>query len=82
MTYYRKENDIDKCIINTINDINVKLENLDKRISNLENNNNNNNVVNNNEKYFYMIKKFQIPYEDYILLNKSYDYFKKDSKKS
>ena len=23
-----------------------------------------------------MIKSFQIPYEDYILLNKSYDYFK------
>ena len=29
---------------------------------------------------FYMIKKFQIPYEDYILLNKSYDYFKEGSK--
>ena len=27
-----------------------------------------------------MIKNFQIPYEDYILLNKSYNYFKKDSK--
>ena len=27
-----------------------------------------------------MIKEFQIPYEDYILLNKSYDYFKEDSK--
>ena len=27
-----------------------------------------------------MNKKFQIPYEEYILLNKSYDYFKKDSK--
>ena len=27
-----------------------------------------------------MIKNFQIPYQDYILLNKSYDYFKKDSK--
>ena len=54
MTYYRKENDIDKYIINTINNINVELENLDKRISNLENDNNN--VVNNNEKYFYMIK--------------------------
>ena len=79
MTYYRKENDIDKYIINTINNINVELENLDKRISNLENNNNNI-VNNNNEKYFYMIKNFQIPYEDYILLNKSYDYFKKDSK--
>ena len=25
-----------------------------------------------------MIKEFQIPYEDYILLNKSYEYFKKD----
>ena len=27
-----------------------------------------------------MIKEFQIPYEDYISFNKSYDYFKKDSK--
>ena len=44
-----------------------------KRISNLENGNNND--ANNNEKYFYMIENFQIPYEDYILLNKSYDYF-------
>ena len=50
MTYYRKENDIDKYIINAINNINVELENLDKRISNLENNNNN--VVNNNENIF------------------------------
>ena len=79
MTYYRKENDVNKCIINTINNINVELENLDKRITNLDNGNNNV-VNNNNEKYFYMIKEFQIPYEDYILLNKSYDYFKKDSK--
>ena len=79
MTYYRKENDIDKYIINTINNINVELENLDKRITNLEDENNNV-VNNNNEKYFYIIKEFQIPYEDYILLNKSYDYFKKDSK--
>ena len=78
MDYYRKENDIGKCIINTINNINVELESLDKRISNLEKGNNN--VVNNNEKYFYMIKNFQIPYEDYILLNKSYDYFKEGSK--
>ena len=77
MTYNRKENDIDESIINTINNINVELESLDKRISNLENGNN---VVNNNEKYFYMIKEFQIPYEDYILLNKSCDYFKEGSK--
>ena len=78
MTYYRKENDIDKFIINTINNINVELESLDKRISNLENGNN---VVNNdNKKYFYMIKEFQIPYEDYVLLNKSYDYLKEVSK--
>ena len=27
-----------------------------------------------------MIKEFQIPYQDYILLNKSYDYFKEGSK--
>ena len=66
MTYYRKNNDdIDKFIIDT----------LDKRISNLENGNNNN-----NEKFFYMIKEFQISYDDYILLNKSYDYFKEGSK--
>ena len=78
--YYRKENDIDKYIINTINNINVELENLNKRISTLENGNNNNVVNNNNEKYFYMIKEFQIPYENDILLNKNYDYFKEVSK--
>ena len=79
MTYYRKDNsDIDKFIIDNINNINSEIESLDKRISNLENGNNNNVV--NNEKYFYMIKEFQIPYEDYILLNKSFDYFKEDSK--
>ena len=82
MTYYRKDtNDIDKFIINSINDINSEIESLDKRITNLENrNNNNNNVINNNKKYFHMIKEFQILYEDYILLNKSYDYFKEGSK--
>ena len=36
MTYYRKENDIDKYIINTINNINVEIESLDKRISKME----------------------------------------------
>ena len=74
MNYYRDKNinDIDKYIIDTINNINVELESLDKRISNLENGDNNNVLKdnNNNEKYFYMIKNFQIPYEDYILLNK------------
>ena len=84
MNYYRDKNinDIDKYIINTINNINVELESLDKRISSLENGDNNNNVLkdNNNEKYFYMIKNFQIPYEDYILLNKTCDYIKSDSK--
>ena len=56
MTYYRKDTtDIDKFIINSINNINSEIESLDKRITNLENGNNNNNVVNNNEKYFYMI---------------------------
>ena len=81
MTYYRKDNnDIDKFIIDTINNINTEIESLDKRISNLENGNNDNVVNNNNKKYFYMIKEFQIPYEDYILLNKSYDYFKEGSK--
>ena len=44
MNYYRDKNidDIDKYIINTINNINVELESLDKRISSLENGNNNN----------------------------------------
>ena len=74
MAYCRKDNDdMDKFIIDTINNINVEIKSLDKRISNLENGNN-------NEKYFYMIKKFQIPYEDYLSLNKSYDYFKSGSK--
>ena len=81
MEYYRKDNnDIDKFIIDTINNINSEIESLDKRISNLENGNINNVVNNNNEKYFYMIKEFQISYEDYILLNKTYDYFKENSK--
>ena len=81
MNYYRDKNinDIDKYIIDTINNINVELESLDKRISNLENGDNNV-LKDNNEKYFYMIKNFQIPYEDYILLNKTYDYIKSDSK--
>ena len=58
MAYYRKDNDdIDEFIIDTINNINVEIKSLDKRISNLENGNNN--VVNNNNvKYFYMIKNF------------------------
>ena len=83
MKYYRKDNnnDIDKFIIDTINNINSEIISLDKRISNLENGNSNNVVNNdNNEKYFYMIKEFQIPYEDYILSNKSYDHFKEGSK--
>ena len=82
MTYYRKDNnnDINKFIIDNINNINSEIESLDKRISNLENGNVNNVVNNNNEKYYYMIKEFQIPYEDYILLNKSYEYFKEGSK--
>ena len=68
MTYYRKDNnDIDKFIIDTVNNINLEIKSLDKRISNLENENNNDFVNNNNEKYFYMIKEFQIPYEDYII---------------
>ena len=57
MEYYRKDNDdIDKFIINTINNINSEIESLDKKISNLENGNNNY-VINNdiNGKYFYMI---------------------------
>ena len=81
MNYYRDKNinDIDKNTIDTINNTNVEIESLDKRISNLENGNNNVLKDNNNEKYFYMIKNFQIPYEDYILLNKTYDYIKSDS---
>ena len=79
MTYFRKNyNDIDKFIIDTINNINLEIESLDKRISNLDNGNDV--INNNNEKYFYMIKEFQIPYEDYILLNRNYDYFKEGSK--
>ena len=81
MNYYRDRNinDIDKNIIDTINNTNVEIESLDKRISNLENGNNNVLKDDNNEKYFYMIKNFQIPYEDYILLNKTYDYIESDS---
>ena len=80
MNYHRDKNinDIDKYIIDTLNNINVEIESLDKRISNLENSNNNV-LKDNNEKYFYMIKNFQIPYEDFILLNKTYDYIKANS---
>ena len=82
MNYYRDKNinDIDKYIIDTLNNINLEIESLDKRISNLENGNNNILKDNNNEKYFYMIKNFQISYEDYILFNKTYDYIKANSK--
>ena len=79
MTYRKNDDDIDKFIIDTINNINLDIKSLDKRISNLENGNNIENN-NNNEKYFYMIKEFQIPHEDYILLNESYDYFKEGTK--
>ena len=73
MNYYRDKNinDIDKYIIDTINNINVEIKSLDKRISNLENGNTNALKDNNNEKQFHMIKNFQIPYEAYILLNKT-----------
>ena len=64
MTYYRKDNnDIDKFIIDTINNINSEIESLDKRISNLDNGNN---VVNNTQgnkifketKIYYLYPKF------------------------
>ena len=45
MTYYRKDNDIDQFIIDTINNINLEIKSLDKRISNLENGNNNNEKI-------------------------------------
>ena len=51
MKYYRKDNnDIDKFIIDAINNINSEIESLDKRISNLENGNNNNVINNNNNE--------------------------------
>ena len=57
MTYYRKDNNnIDKFIIDTINNINLEIKSLDKRISNLENGNNNNN----NEKYSAFLFSFSL----------------------
>ena len=72
--------DIDKYIIDSINNINKEIQSLDKRISKLEIPINNPVLKNNDGKYYYMIKEFGIPYEDYLLFNKNYDYIPINSK--
>ena len=63
-------------IIEILNNINVEIIKLYKKISTSENINN----VKNNDEYFYKIDNFGIPYIDHILLNKNYYYIKADSK--
>ena len=63
-------------IIEILNNINVEIGKLHKRISILENINN----VSNDNKYFYKNNDFQIPYIDYTLLSKNYYYIKPYSK--
>ena len=73
--------DIDKYIIDSINNINKEIQSLDKRISNLEKPINKPVLKNNNNgKYFYMIQDFGIPYEDYLIFDKNYEYISINSK--
>ena len=73
--------DIDKYIIDSINNINKEIQSLDKRLSKLEKPINNPVLKNkNNGKYFYMIQDFGIPYEDYLIFNKNYEYVPINSK--
>ena len=69
-----KIDDIDKYIVDSINDINVKLESLDKRITDLEKFDKPILKKYDGGKYFYTIKDFGIPFEDYLIFDKFYDY--------
>ena len=75
-----KIDDIDKYIVDSINDINVKLETLDKRISDLEKINKP--VLKNYEggKYFYQVQDYGIPFEDYLIFDKNYEHIPINSK--
>ena len=70
---YEKNNNY---IIKILNNLNLEIATLHKRISHLEKINN----VSNDNKYFYKIDDFQIPYTDHILFNKNYYYIKPYSK--
>ena len=63
-------------IIEILNNLNLEITTLHKRISHLEKINN----VSNDNRYFYKINDFQIPYIDHILFNKNYYYIKLYSK--
>ena len=63
-------------IIEILNNLNLEIATLHRRISHLEKINN----VSNDNKYFYKINDFQIPYIDHILFNKNYYYIKPYSK--
>ena len=63
-------------IIKILNNLNLEIATLHKRISDLEKINN---VLNDN-RYFYKINDFQIPYIDHILFNRNYYYIKPYSK--
>ena len=58
-------------IIKILNNLNLEIATLHKRISHLEKIN----TVSNNNTYFYKINDFQIPYIDHILFNKNYYYY-------
>ena len=76
-----KIDDIDKYIVDSINDINVKIKNLDERISDLEKPINKPVLRNNNNgKYFYQVQDFGIPFEDYLIFDKYYEYISMNSK--
>ena len=70
---YEKNNNY---IIKILNNLNLEIVTLHKRISHLEKINN----VSNDNKYFYKINDFQIPYTDHILFNKNNYYIKPYSK--
>ena len=70
---YEKNNNY---IIKILNNLNLEIATLHKRISHLEKINN----VSNDNKHFYKINDFQIPYTDHILFNKNYYYIKPYSK--
>ena len=62
-------------LLKILNNLNLEIAALPKRISHLEKIN-----VSNDNKYFYKINDFQISYTDHILFNKNYYYIKPYSK--
>ena len=75
-----KIDDIDQYIVDSINDINAKIKNLDERISDLEKFDKP--VLKNYDggKYFYQVQDFGIPFENYLIFDKNYEYIPINSK--